>query len=308
MNKLSLTHLGARPFHVEDHAYYYFDPQEQHEQYTPTPETTYGYLVNDYGVLTVSGHDATTFLQGQLSIDVSRSEVSSIGCCCNREGRVISLFFYLKHNDEHHLVMPLSILETTTKHLKKYARFSKVTFTISTCLLLALPSLQAKALVNNSFYPYIELKFGSLLMLKGETSLQTIQKIKQTSSISFNGNYQWQRWLLQHFLPQLTATTQGKFLPHDLGLHRIGALDFQKGCYLGQEIIARIHYRAKLKNQLALLLMPKKYRPGDELFHENKPIGHVVDALPLNVNETICLSSVRETALPALNSFIIKQA
>jgi len=81
-------------------------------------------------------------------------------------------------------------------------------------------------------------------------------------------------------IPRIYAETSGLFLPHDIHLHQLGAISFDKGCYTGQEIIARMHYRGKLKNHLYLANISSTQAPvpGQDIYCENQRIaGTVVD-------------------------------
>lgn len=88
---------------------------------------------------------------------------------------------------------------------------------------------------------------------------------------------------LPHHVPMIYPETSGKFLPHELNLHRTNAISFDKGCYTGQEIIARIHYRGKLKKRFcsAIIFSETLPKAGDEIYaldHQTKiSCGVVID-------------------------------
>jgi len=193
----------------------------------------------NYGLLAVLGSDAKKFLQGQLTCDmgtISPSK-SSMGAHCNPQGRVISLFYVLEHEDDYYLLMLKSMVPITMQTLKKYAVFFKVTLEDAS---VKLPSLV------------------------------TDEQLKQYFNIQKN-------------IPRIHPETSGKFLPHELGLNKLNAISFNKGCYTGQEIIARMEYRGKLKSTLFLMRLKsqKKPVPGEDIYcrqeDENKICGSLVD-------------------------------
>lgn len=85
---------------------------------------------------------------------------------------------------------------------------------------------------------------------------------------------------IQAGIPQIYATTSGKFLPHEINLQLINALSFDKGCYTGQEIIARMHYRGQLKTHMYRARANTERLPAanEDLFYEQNPAGNIVAA------------------------------
>lgn len=97
-----------------------------------------------------------------------------------------------------------------------------------------------------------------------------LQEASETATVAIKtfANQEWQYFKVSLKRPQIYLATSGKFLPHDLGLEEQGALSWTKGCYTGQEIIARMHYRGKSKNHLYAAKLQSKTRPepGQEFF------------------------------------------
>ena len=97
-------------------------------------------------------------------------------------------------------------------------------------------------------------------------------------------------------LPAIYPETSGKFLPHDLNLQETQAISFEKGCYTGQEIIARMHYKAKLKNHLyaAEINSTLPVLPGAEIYcldsdNQSRPAGMIADAEKLTQQQYLVL-------------------
>jgi folate-binding protein YgfZ len=97
---------------------------------------------------------------------------------------------------------------------------------------------------------------------------------------------QWKALMINEGIPVIYPETSGKFLPHEINLHTLNAISFNKGCYTGQEIIARMHYRGKLKNHMRKMAISSETQPfpGCDMYvlHETewKLFGMVVDAIP----------------------------
>ncbi len=101
---------------------------------------------------------------------------------------------------------------------------------------------------------------------------------------------EWRYFDLSQGIPQVYPETSALFLPHELKLHELQGLSWDKGCYTGQEIIARMHYKGKLKNHLyrATLQTPALPRPGAELLLVSpagrSPAGFIVDYRQVGYN------------------------
>lgn len=160
--------------------------------------------------LVVTGPDAATFLQGQTTADITKptfiQPTSSDYACglsaiCNRQGRVITLFWEIKIDDEtFHLLLPTSLAEKVQKHLSVFIFRSKVKITLD-----APSSEDLNSLPESLIIPWI---------------------IDENS---------------EEYVPQM------------LSLDLLGAINFKKGCYTGQEIVARMQYLGKHKRRLALI-------------------------------------------------------
>ena len=217
------------------------------------------------GVLFIFGPQAETFLQGQLTCDVT--SCPTMGGYCNTQGRLISIFQLsnspFEDQQGYWLTCPLDILDSTLKTFKKYALFSKVTF--------------------KNISEQIEVE-----KLDGLTDDEQVSHWKSTDILAK--------------IPQLSLKTQALFLPHHLNLPELGAVSFKKGCYLGQEIIARMHYKSKIKKHLAILEAVDPVNIGDNLeagspiysttLHNNEPVGHIV-----TISHKLILASLLDEAL-----------
>lgn len=230
----------------------------------------HNFLVNliNYGVLKIKGIDAKKFLQGQLTCDIE--EISTIkhrlAAHCNAKGRIISLFRIFKFDDAYCLHMPINMVPIALQALKKYALFYKVELQDAShefmSLGLATPTPLNDCGAGFSNECGVELKITeNRYILVGKTSrIKTMQALLSKQLIENTENV-WKSINIQNLLPEIYPETSEKFLPHELNLHQLNAINFAKGCYTGQEIIARMHYRAKFKKQLCWIALQSMQAP-----------------------------------------------
>lgn len=242
------------------------------------------YVLPHMGVLSIEGEDATTFLQGQLTIDVTEFNPGQIGLYCNKEGRIISLFYLNKDNDAFQLVMPKSILPLTQKTLKRYGMFSKVSIT-------PLPMSVLMTKDGNKLQPLLISQESLVLMCQGLKEKQVML-----------GSLSWHYHQLHQHIPSIYPATTGKWLPHRIGLHKKQALNFEKGCYLGQEIIARMHFKSKLKHTPLTFLMDTTKEIGESLLLDNKTVGEVIDTCPCKDDKQLILASILKEVAPKVEA------
>ena len=272
-------------------------------------------LLDRIGFLKVSGKDAATFLQGQMTNDfmLLNEEISQPGACCNLQGRVISFFRAFCFEEAIYLRMPGSVIDKTIEHLKKFAMFSKVELSNASdewvCAgiianepldLFASQPLAVDQLTHYKDYLITrvpdttkhryELYFPKTIFDKTWAELSNHFHLTEETN--------WQLSQINNGLPEIVLDTSEKFTAHDLNLHELSAISFNKGCYQGQEIIARMHYRAKLKQHLRLALVheEKTITPGEKLISEERTAGEVVQSLA-NKGQTYLLAVVKDKAV-----------
>ena len=167
---------------------------------------------------TLRGIDAEKFLQGQLTCDVTKLGLSyQAAAICNLKGR-IEFGIWLKKQAEQHfdIVISADCAEALQAHLKKFGAFSK--FDTSAPIAIYLCVLEESPTFSHN---------------EAHDTAEETQAWMQASLAQ--GNY----WIV--------AATQGEFQPQELRLHQRGGMDYDKGCYLGQEVIARIYFKSAPK-------------------------------------------------------------
>lgn len=253
------------------------------------------------GLLSVSGEGAKKLLQGQLTcnLDDITPESHRLSAICNPKGRIISLFRLFMLHDKYYLQMPRECVQLTIKTLQKYAVFFKVTIQdesdsimrigvsdtdLSSTLLVYFPTLPTEVdqavLINNIFImklPGLVTRYeiiGDLAAFKQELALSIHEK-----------NYSdWKQQDIRAGVPDIYLITSEKFLPHEVNLPQLNAVSFNKGCYTGQEIIARMHYLGKLKKQMhhGEIQSATSPIPGEDIIN---PEGTIVDFVEISDNQ-----------------------
>jgi len=250
------------------------------------------------GILAVRGPDASKFLQGQLTCNLNylSDTQSSLGARCTQKGRMQSSFRILLQGDGVLLAMAHELLEPQLADLKKYAVFSKAKLSDESAqwvrfglgdadatllsLGLALPE-EAGNLVRNNDLIAVRVSPGRAELWAPAAQADTLrgQLAAQLPEGDLN------HWLLGQVragIGQVMPATRELFIPQMLNLQAIGGVSFKKGCYTGQEIVARMQYLGKLKRRLYRLCLPAGDlpEPGTPLFSptHGSAIGEVVIA------------------------------
>ena len=255
-----------------------------------------------YDLLRLDGPDSRKFLQGQTSCDWQQiSETrSSRGAYCNLKGRVISSFVGATPNDDCALLrMAADLCDSTRVLLNKYIVFSKakISETRRQHHVIGLWGDDAHARITAVFghCPDTELATYSdgadavvvqldadgkrfECWLSDQRARELWPSLSSGASVVSAGR--WEADNIRAGLADICAATQDLFIPQQLNYQLTGALNFKKGCYTGQEVVARMQYRGKLKRRLyaATLVSNTPAAPGSELFagDNDQSIGNVV--------------------------------
>ena len=276
------------------------------------PDKSYVFDLSNLGALEVSGQNELDFLQGQLTCDIKKVNEThmSPGGMCTLQGRLISLLDVIAWHG-HHLVMPQDLLELTHQALAKAALFSRVTLKINQQFLCAgmyrpqkatpeflpipLPTGAWQASQSEDMYCYALSDQFFVFIFRDFIKKEAF--LGQFPAQQHRGSLAWH--YLELHLPRLTIypNTRGIFLPHRLNLQTTPYLSFNKGCYKGQEIIARTHYRAKLKHSLKLFQITSSSPifAGQKCYlsPQETEIGEIIDYCPIDTDRyLIVLSSL----------------
>lgn len=297
------THLIAQGANIEENIVTNFGDAAQ-ELATVSQHTTL-YDLSHLALLELTGTDAVNFLQGQVTNDVKLldGQRAHYTGYCSPKGRLLGLFLAFAHQDHLHLQIPASISEAIAKRLRMYVMRSKVTIsdTSERIVKIGLNGPSADALLAEHFatlpdVPYalttLEqatlLKLPSLaghhryeIFLSPEQAIALWNALKQVAKPAGKPCWDWLE--VQSGIPEIIPATQEQFVPQMVNLDLLNAINFKKGCYTGQEIVARTHYLGSVKRRTFLMHIASENRPNtaDKLLDGNQSeVGQVVRVAP----------------------------
>jgi folate-binding protein YgfZ len=255
-------------------------------------------------LLEISGDDAVTFLQGQVTNDVRLLNDNNAHYTgyCSPKGRLLALFFAFSHNQKLHLELNQKLLEPIAKRLKMYVMRAKVTINdvSDTTVRLGLSGNNIADLLAPFFTTIPKLAYesastenGTIICMPNASMprYQIVCNIEQAKSIwqalkkdcKSVGKACWEWLEIQAGIPDVYLNTQEEFVPQMLNLDALNAINYKKGCYTGQEIVARTHYLGKVKRRTQLAHIASDSCPaiGDDVADVNQQaIGKIVRCAP----------------------------
>lgn len=257
-------------------------------------------------LIAVAGSDAASFLQGQLTNDIRRVDGahSQLSAYCNPQGRMLAVLRVLLRADTFLLQLPVSLRDTIMTRLRTYVLRAKVQLTAADDELqrIGLAGPRAFELLREHLgkeppreidhctergelqivrLPGVEPRY---LIIGPAADLRTFWQNMVTIARPV-GAACW-AWLdILAGVPTVYPPTSGAFVPQMANLDLLHGLSFDKGCYAGQEIVARLHYRGKLKQRMVRLhreggAPPQPGDPINATAPEDQSAGTVVDARP----------------------------
>ncbi|PTQ79885.1 hypothetical protein C8R21_12112 [Nitrosospira multiformis] len=282
--------------------------------------------LSHFGLIHFGGEDAETFLQGQLSCDIRRVTASgaSYGSYCNPKGRILATFLILRTTDDGYLMqLPAMLLAGIQKRLAMYVLRAKVKLADSSgaWVRIGVAGCHAAALLREILgeIPAAPLgvrhgEKGSIIRL-AEDRFQLLILPEQAPTIwedlSRNavpvGKPCWDWLEIRAGIPHILPATQEQFVPQMVNLDALGGISFQKGCYPGQEIVARTQYLGKIKRRMYLANIRSEtcdlpIEAGDELFSADlgeQSAGMVVNPASSSDGGTDLLAVIQASSVEA---------
>jgi len=259
-------------------------------------------LNNNKSIIAFSGQDAGTFLQGQTTCDVlSLDENNNIfGAICNPKGRAIILFHLFKSKDCYYMLLSKDMANSIIKRLKMFVFRSNVVIddvssNFHVCGLNTLNIGDTSPLTHIKFQT--DSDFGMLVL--------SPDAFNELDTATISTNYiEWQQLITPACMPDINSSTTELFIPQMLNLDALNGINFQKGCYTGQEIIARMHYKGTVKRRLVSYQTTAALTDGEEIYtvEDNSSIGTVLTSCAVNDNMHVGLlilktSHIKESLL-----------
>ncbi len=249
--------------------------------HTPTDKQVILAPLSHLAVLTVSGKDAANFLQGQTTCDIKSllDSKPGLGAYCNAKGRTITTFIIIKQQASFQLILTSDLVETVSKKLQMYILRSDVQLTDQSDSLCITGLSNVPLSAQASLYPYPQLDNSFLFIGNPDQSQLFWPELIQQQSLSLICSNAWLGLDIQAGIPWLYTQTSEEFVPQMLNLDKLNAISFEKGCYTGQEIVARTHYLGKNKRAMyqARCITETDIPPGCTVTdHENTALGTVI--------------------------------
>lgn len=267
----------------------------------------------DKSIITVSGDEAAAFLQNLLTNDVNAlaTNQAQLNGLCNPKGRLLAIFQLIKREQDYLIVLPAELAEAIAQRLSMFKLRSKVDIAIS-------ESLVALGIINpdNNItdLPSMtmqggETEFALLIKQAGEPSrfLAICEKDNAVVASSWLADgWQlttqtfWQLLDIEAGLPAIFDDSKEQFTPQQVNLELVGGVSFKKGCYPGQEVVARLHYLGSPSRRMFLAKMANGDLPqaNTPVMDDNgNTLGHVVQAQIAHDNTLICQLSMKLSAI-----------
>jgi len=273
--------------------------------------------------LSFAGADAEAFLQGQVSCDVQGldSGHAALGCYCTPQGRMLANFVLWRAGNALHMTLSADIAGAIQKRLRMFVLRSKVEISMADAdpVLLGVAGPAGARALNDAIgaAPADPMSLHSndgataigipgrrfLVAMRPQRAIALWQEL--TATLESVGTAAWQ-WLdILAGMPLVTGPTQDQFVPQMTNLELIGGISFQKGCYTGQEVIARAQYRGKVKRRMFLAhVAGATARAGDRVVgvggDDSESVGGiVVNAAPSPEGGSDVLAVLQSASLGA---------
>lgn len=242
--------------------------------------------LNELGVIVVEGADAALFLQAQLTNDsvTAREQVIRNGYC-TAKGRLVAVFDHWAEGDAHYLMLPREVLVTVMKRLSMFVLRAKVKLSDASnhwCVFGLLgPGADAMThSLRESGVKVARQPNGTrcrerFLLMAPAAIHDEVLRLACARRVS-SGVWWWSQ--IDAGVPTVLHATQEKFIPQMINLEVLGGVSFKKGCYPGQEIVARSQYLGKLRRRMHLAHLDGQAQAGGDVIaiESSKPVGTVV--------------------------------
>lgn len=273
----------------------------------------------------VSGDDAQSFLQSQFTNDVNdvNATQGQLNSYCTPKGRMMAIFYISQWQDSYYLIIPNEIASNVMQRIKMYVMRAKVTIAdrsdqLSIHALFGQQAEQTLDKLNyhapkedyqtNSFANGFCMRIPGIVpryILIGDEQV-TNELSQATSNDSFaisDSSPEYWQWLdIMSGIPMIHTETQEAFVPQMTNLELISGVSFSKGCYPGQEIVARLHYLGNANRRMYRIGSSEniEIKTGDDLYasdsDKNQAIGKVVSAVSTGTRGVTALAVMRVEA------------
>ncbi|GGD01857.1 CAF17-like 4Fe-4S cluster assembly/insertion protein YgfZ [Undibacterium terreum] len=273
----------------------------------------------DLGLIRVQGDDAASFLHNQLTNDIEGLGLTEakLAAYCSPKGRMIASFLSWKTSEGIFLQLSRDIQAPIQKRLSMFVLRAKAKLAdVSTEQLMLGLGGQAAADTLKQWFPTLPLQayaktdneYGSLIRVPDADGvaryqwISTAETLEQawpalSASLAVTDASAWRLTEIQAGIPRITVKTQEQFVPQMVNFELIGGVNFRKGCYPGQEIVARSQYLGKLRRRMAIaVIASNEVAAAMEVFNGSdatQPCGMIVNAEICGENQSLCLVEMK---------------
>ena len=260
--------------------------------------------LSHFGIIAAYGEDASEFLQAQFTNDINQVDEthSQLSALCSPKGRMLCNFRIFRREQTYYLVLPYELLEAALSRLRMFVLRSKVTLEDASDALMGIGASGNKMIEHlgdiagklpENIDESVEFENFTVVRVAGVVPrfeiyglLEPMQKLWQALDVHATpvGASVWELLNIQAGIPVITAGTIDAFVPQMTNMHLINGVSFTKGCYPGQEIVARMHYLGKLKRRMYRIGFDAHDRPAagsslvTETSTESQDIGTILSA------------------------------
>ena len=237
--------------------------------------------LNDRTLLKLTGSDVQSFLQGQFSNDINALEegVVQLNAYCQHQGKIIALFWVMKKADDYYLSFPSDLKAIVVQKLTMFKMMSDVTIEDVSDQTVQL------GMVDQAFEGAFRLN-----------DQQSVALVESGDDIELSDEREWEMACIVNNIPEVVLSTSEAFVPQllNLDIDEVG-VNFSKGCYPGQEVVARLHYLGKSKRRMRAFKCDAQLQVGDELIvlgsKSTKASGIVVRQVRVD-DTSYCLATI----------------
>jgi folate-binding protein YgfZ len=239
--------------------------------------------LNSRALLKLSGNDAESFLQAQLSNDITKLDEYGVqlSAYCQHQGKILALFWVMRQGGDFLLSFPLDLLDAILPRLRMFVLMSDVIIED----------------IGSEFIQigHIDTIPDNVHVINQRLAVEIVES-NNASNIEFSDKGEWDRVCIETGLAEVVQETSEKFVPQmlNLDIDEVG-VNFTKGCYPGQEVVARLHYLGKAKRRLFSFKSEVALTIGDLLYCESsksaRASGVVVSQVKCEA-EFLCLATL----------------
>lgn len=226
-------------------------------------------------IIEIKGLDSRKYLQGQLTNDINQLDDKSfqLSAHLDNKGRILGSFIItkLKNEDEDHylLLTAKEMSDTLLSRLKMFVLRSKVEISQSD---------------KHVLFSSQQLNFPNVIQLNNTYFIAIVDN----PPVGYEEHAsEWHNFLINNGYPVIYKKTQGLFIPQQVNFDLFNGINFKKGCYTGQEIVARTHYLGKIKRRMFRCISDFSMKAGDPVVSpimNNQQIGIIVDVVKREYN------------------------